>query len=627
MIGNTPKVYPFALNHTASTLKTNLLRRLIVMPSAERKQKSKSQRKPRRRSRSASQVRARSSTPSRKVTIRPTGVRNRRRQPSLSHQPKKMASAMSAARQAIVAASSQSRTRIGAIARAYALPLESSPIRYSSALTARPTAVAHPKSIYNITFAKPVGEAPYNMTLIDGSDWPLAGEMFVALSRSPTMNAVVYAPNPTCNTWQYSLKFGIDSFTHPDPSAMFDTQFVIYFPTASVANQVLTDLPVVSLEAINAAYVPLGVTEYYGGIHCGKRGFWLDGYEAAGTGVALFATLTMRIDCYNLGTGGVPTAIPSSSETTISLFKLKGGAWCEFNQMKYVGTGLVTHTTLAFAIKEPGYYAIDVLPNYNPSGTNVYLGISGVISGAGPNMVHCPVPGLTDKLAHLSNICVHAASAMLSPQCAAYVENGRVSAVQLPCADQWFDLMGSSPVNKISEQEGSANMPFAKGIYGFLKPCNLDDFKSAPLTTRAKGLVTGMANDLFPTTGWIVLAARVVDVPDQAEAATCYVTIGTSVEYTTTDQWVNAILPRMTPEEFSDAMRLLGTIDQWHENPMHFADIINFVRNSASKAMKWAPTLLRGLGSAASVIAPEYAAPIAALQYSAESVNHWRRRR
>lgn len=493
------------------------------------------------------------------------------------------------------------------IARSYALPLESSPIRYSTVYSSRPTAVAHPKNIVSTNFTKAVLEArEYE------DDWPADGENFAALCRNPLNFAIVYAPNPNGDEWRYYFRFGdtaVPTYAIGLQTSALEQPVARFIQGEGALGEIIWDVPVSSLlvSSVGQNYVPGGVNRYFAGKHDGKLGFWVDGNLTIG---GQFSSIQFNLEFYN--ELGIPVAYATDSACEVLLLELQGGAWIEIQKKGIVGDSIATKASGHFQINRPNYYALQFVGVANTtldSGDPIKVvhELTAYVKGFGANYVHHHVSGVEEKLTTVSNMCIHAGSLMLSSQAALMAANGRVIGVQIACGEQWFRYSGKDTVTKVARLDDLFQGEFKSGCYGFLKPCSPDDSKSVPLVTRSNtGRITGVCAPLLPESGWVIMACSVTPqaLVGTSEAAFSYTTYCASLEYTTTDQWVDTRLPNSTITDFENGMVLLGKMQQFHENPFHLKDITNFLKGAGQKVLKWGPSVMRMLAPLAGEFAP-----------------------
>jgi len=156
----------------------------------------------------------------------------------------------------------------------------------------------------------------------------------------------------------------------------------------------------------------------------------------------------------------------------------------------------------------------------------------------------------------------------------------------------------------MAEAAGAYNGPWEKGIYGFIKPTNYDDFVMHTPFLQQDGLqssVTSMVDDveypLHPPGSWLVLAAK-VDLqslsgasPTYAAGAS-YTTVTNAVEFRTTDTWYNQEVPQLNQADLELAMKLVAGMPQFHENPLHIAAIGAFLRAVGPSVLRVAKSLI-----------------------------------
>jgi len=411
----------------------------------------------------------------------------------------------------------------------------------------------------------------------------------------------MYEPNPNNSVWEYYIRVGdtcdeVAWLVALKMSAL--DQPYAFFRHNGQSAPIQWPIPLTCAAVNPALRVPGGVTKTFGGIHKTRHGIWIDGALCAG----VYTTLTYDIATLNILTGN-PYVAAAGTAYSVVLYQLEGCEWFPVQFGQFVTDGAASTWTGTLNVAQAGYYAVELAADQNASPLNTDFVVRSTYkySGICANYVHAPVPNLVDKLTTMNSVLIHAASLMVSSQAADFAANGMVRATQLQCDEQWTKLMGPNALTKMSSYNPVYNTNFKKGLYSFLKPCGPRDMSVVSLVCRDHlGRVSGLNAPLFPPGGWLVTTCAVVSasLAGAPDAAFAYTTVCAGVEYTTTDQWVDQQLPGSTTQEFAEAMEILSRIPQFHENPMHFSDVVNFLKNAGRTALRIAPSLLDALAPA-----------------------------
>jgi hypothetical protein len=458
-----------------------------------------------------------------------------------------------------------------------------------------PTSVAHPYTITNNKFN--LSSLPTH--LLDLSMWPGDGQYLVATSRNPLQASVTYVPNPLGLLWSYQMYFGGSNYGQSFIDHGFSDKLTLLANTKAVVTKVRpmyfqagADSPTYG----PSTYLPGGPAPYFPGTHGDRMGMWIDGCSRAGTDPAFATIAEFKVQ---VSTGG---NIPSGTYFDIICHMLVGDIWVQDTYNQIVGNGVVLGGNIE--IRKPGYYAFDVAC-YDP-GASTLWDISVTLSGYGPNMVHSAVPGLWEKRDSVTATRVLAVSSMVSCQAPLLTTSGRVAGVQLPPGSSFVQYMPVDGFDEIATSATAYNGDFKKGIYSFIKPRNAEDLRMRAIFTEASdSTVNGINCELVPIGGWLVQKATVLadNTSGLYNGAAAYTTLAFSVEFATTDTWFLAVVPKLTADQMASAMELVKRCPQHHENPMHFSDVLRFLKGATKGALSLAPTLAK----AVSAFAPEFA--------------------
>lgn len=459
------------------------------------------------------------------------------------------------------------------VAAALMLPLEKIPMRWRDVYSSAPTAVAHPFSIHSANFAVHQGIG------VQDPMWPAAGETFQALSRSAAFACIRMVGNKYASNWNYTAFFPGSGPTLDEPGT--SNTFSQAFGTNVAAMEI--NLPVCHL-VCGSTYCPGANPMYFSGVHESRMGFWIDGHASIPP--------TLSLDPHKPGT------LPGSAEIGFVVYGLERGMWKEVYSVKLSGSSKGT-----YAVLEPGYYAVDVILQYNPGALfNTEIGVR--ILGSGPNMVHYPLPDYNTKAASINSIRVNAVSGMVSCAAPSLMANGRVGSYQTPSGESWLPYMRLGSINEVTSNAESMNGPFVTGAYSYMKPRSSTD---SAMQTLAYSTHAACAIPLLPPGGWLV--QRVEVLPDDAtaspltySAAECYFTAAYGVEFSTGDTWYDQEPPTLTVGECEAAMQLICDAPQHFENPLHFSDITKFLKSAGRTALHYGPTILSLLESVAPLL-------------------------
>jgi hypothetical protein len=146
------------------------------------------------------------------------------------------------------------------------------------------------------------------------------------------------------------------------------------------------------------------------------------------------------------------------------------------------------------------------------------------------------------------------------------------------------------------------------GMYGFLKPSDPSDFHMQhPFSYDPfADVMQNCSFPLVPSSGYL---CSVFQVSVDAGATTYSAGAGhyimtTSVEFSTTDIWFNSENPGPSDKAFEQASILLRPLPQFHENPLHFSDIMGWIKKIGQQGAQYGVDFMTVLGKVLGVSSP-----------------------
>lgn len=461
--------------------------------------------------------------------------------------------------QALAMMSVPSPSRAAMMAMCLANPIQYPPIRWPDDYLSGATSVAKPYAVNSATFS--------GTGIADVARPIKAGSFVACLSRNPLRSLIQYTLNDS------SLVYLANFVFLNQQSIGLNTTLSIGSPSANFMGY---DVPVAYLQDAhwgNTSYFHPHGQFVYAGEHKGKRGFWVDATTINNASIVYTASATVDFN----------------------LYMLQGGDW------ELVSNVQSNSSTVGIA--SYGYYAIQL---NNASGNPFHF--SAIISGSANSFGHFAMPGIDGKLSSIADIRVNSASLMLSCAASALNAAGTVAGVQLKPGQAWMDVFGQNPdpVTQLMENLGgdsARQFPLSQGIYGFHKPCSEHAFEMKPITRYNNYGAVGYTYPLIDPDGWLAVAAQTNLVDTSYPGGDMYLTAVWGVEFLSTDPWYGSDTVQFTTEEFQLAVRLLRDVEQWHENPIHFAAILSAIRSGLKVVLPFASTIAKTLG----VILPKHA--------------------
>lgn len=433
------------------------------------------------------------------------------------------------------------------VAASYCLPHELPPVRYAGTFASTPTAVCNPYYLRAQDFTQ--GQT-------SGVPAIPNGQHFVAVFRNVLRALITHVPNTSNLTASYQAYF-FDEGSWSYDCTVADTYSKATIP---VDPNYLDDI-----YSGNSGHAhPHGDTLYVGS-HSGRRGIWMDA-NAAHNATAVFT----------FGPAFNPVIKP---------FILDGDDWSPLAEVQAASaTGTVTVT-------KSGYYAFEIIPS-----ASINSWFSLIVNSSSDFMGHLPVPYISRKAASVQAVRTNAVSVMLTCEASALNASGKVSGFQTPAGISWMNYLGTDCFNNVASSQNASTRQLINGTYGFLKPSAIEDFDMETPFTISGGQVIGMDYDLIPKRDYLVVAAETAATATNVyPGGDCYLTASWGLEFRTDDVWYVCIPPTLTTEDFNRQVAAIRYLQQWHDNPLHFSDIVNFFKSAGRKTLKYAPSLLAAI--------------------------------
>lgn len=437
--------------------------------------------------------------------------------------------------------------RSNGAAASYCLPHEMPPVRYAGTFASTPTAVCNPYYLRAQDFT--IGAT--------GSPAIPNGQHFVAAFRNTLRALVEHVCNPLNLSATYNAMF-YDGGNWSVNCPIRDT--------ASRATVLVDPNYFVDAFPTSSAYAHPHGDVLYVGSHQSRRGFWVD---ANSTHAAVVQ--------FNFAAGN----------PIVKAYVLEGDDWSPSDEIT------ATSSTAVFSITSSGYYAFEILPVATMSTLYTLTMIC-----SSDFMGHRPVPYLNTKQASIQAVRTNAVSIMLTCEAAPITASGKVTGLQTPAGVAWTNYLGTGCFNRVASSQGASTRQLINGTYGFLKPSQQRDFDMDTPFTISGGTVVGMDYDLIPQHDYLVIAAETAASGSSTyPGGDCYLTAAWGLEFRTDDVWFVSIPPTLTTEEFNKQVAAIKYLQQWHDNPLHFSDIVNFFKTAGRSVLKYAPSVLSALAT------------------------------
>jgi len=433
---------------------------------------------------------------------------------------------------------------VRALAKALALPHDSQPMRWGGAEFAN-SAVAKLPATYPLTWSH-AEDNPRDLPMQD---------MQIFLFRDPLRSCVYFDPNYSDAVYSYQL-------------IAFDTEELGEWDGVGAS-------PTIVIRGSRAtgvnAYKPHGPYMYPG--TTGEDLYWW---------VDRGATIT-----FNATVGGTTTltynAQPLESEEDDKILSAT---------VTRSGAGPMAATAITFDVA--GYFKltcrssasatviIDAVTFSNRTGVNNF-GI----------WCHRAAPGVDASITSFGAVRVTAASLLVTNIATLVNRGGSVVARQVPLGHEWTDFVafnGTSNAALISSGSDYYAGDFADGLYGFSCPSGPNDWLMHPYISSDEGLLTQCAFDLDKQHA-IVAVAITLDSKDTS--GNVLLTTTHHVEFQTDSPIFQLDRSRVLSSQRDEVEIIARDLPQFTENPLHFGQIMDSIRNGAKTAMNGATGFLK----------------------------------
>lgn len=253
-----------------------------------------------------------------------------------------------------------------------------------------------------------------------------------------------------------------------------------------------------------------------------------------------------------------------------------------------------------------GYYAFE----YETVTSQTQL-LSLSILGAGDCYGHRAAPNIYSQLPAINSIRLLSQSILISNQASMTNIEGTIFAAQFPQDEQWWNQTASSAIAVARE---SYRGRLATGLYAFIKPTSVNDFRYLNNISQIGGVITNASFDLLTPGDFVAVHAETVAVGATYPGMDLLMTHALTLEFTTENQWYEAELCPMTTASRQAAMDKMGPIPQFYENPLHLSDMAKYLRAGFNHVRKHASAIGATLSTLFPQFAPIFASVSTALQ-------------
>jgi hypothetical protein len=447
-----------------------------------------------------------------------------------------------------------------AIAESLALPGEQGtrPFRWASEFSTAKTALAHPSQILVPSFG--AGINPY----------PQVGllEQVTFLSRQYMRSMIMYDQNNGTVSADYSVRYRGGGGGIPSTTA-----------TYAIDNGSSTNIQSPYAVGVTPAYMPHGPVLFAGTVKANPAGrfFWLDLGTSYDVTITSSVTGNCDLQCDYYGPNGFTQNYISVNIPLVA--------------------GIPLLTTIKALGGAGGYYSLRL--KNNTTLDNVNFDVSGTIKIRGSVFCHLSTPNLWDNIASVRGIRILGASLKYTNTAAFNSKDGKVVARQVGSSENWQNYYSSDSWALVAKQTDYKDFAADNGMYGFLKSTSPDDFN---LKMYHSVNLAGVLNDCFyPIDDDPAFIVMVIRVNTQA-AASAAISQRLGVEFATTSTWFDTANSSVPADSYAKALTLMRDIDQFHENPLHFDEIVKKIGSTISSIASNVLKFLPYVGEIASIL-------------------------
>lgn len=290
-------------------------------------------------------------------------------------------------------------------------------------------------------------------------------------------------------------------------------------------------------------------------------------------------------------TNGV-ASFQNTGATTINITTLL------FNDDVITDLGLTTiagGASSSLTSAQTGYVAFRAYGNAN---SVTCTGILTIGYGSGLNFSHLALNGMNNNSAAAEAFKMYGVSLMYTNTASPLNRQGKVCGLQVP-AGSWWDQYTS--YQSLADLESAVSLEAVNGIYGFLKPTQPNDINFRAFdTVTTNSLSTDAYWPLRRDSDFLAVALNVLATSNGQDG---YFTIAHAFEYRTTDPWREVEMAYIPPDTVDLAMMLVSRCPQWHENPLHLADIWKWIKKTSQDVYEGVKDSLPGIVNGATTVA------------------------
>lgn len=249
--------------------------------------------------------------------------------------------------------------------------------------------------------------------------------------------------------------------------------------------------------------------------------------------------------------------------------------------------------TVTAAITVDGYYRFAMVTSADDTVCSVGL----ILTGTYDLWAFKPLPQLDVHMTLLGQCRVNSASLMFSPDASVLNQNGFIAAAQYPmetCLTELTASFSTDPTDTVTMQN---SMNFGKfsmrqGCFAYHRPSSSVELAMTDVVSVEGWKYSVRNNPMAPPGGWLVMALAGQPGVDVNPGCFGHVTTCAHLEYSTTSEWIIQASNNETTADTMAAIDALRHVPQFHENPLHFTDILRSVKRGFAKALVNLPRII-----------------------------------
>lgn len=199
------------------------------------------------------------------------------------------------------------------------------------------------------------------------------------------------------------------------------------------------------------------------------------------------------------------------------------------------------------------------------------------LAGNGDVFAHLSVPNADKHLAQFTKARINAASIMTTPTAALINRGGTITGGSFEGASMWYENLSTDIITSLPSVNFDVK-DYKVGMYTFLKPSDIDELSYHNYTTIANGNCMHASFPLDTDFRYtiIILISEVSSGTSPGEEF--LLSLNWDIEYQTSDLWLETHLCSQSYFQFVEAIEILSHVKLFHENPLHFDEILQSVR-------------------------------------------------